>query len=66
MLRGNKKKVTDKDLKQPQQENSAKNVPDEKIRAAYDQAEEDIQQDADLSLHSPNDDLDEGETGETG
>ncbi|MFN2457977.1 MAG: hypothetical protein ABR502_07240 [Chitinophagaceae bacterium] len=34
--------------------------------AAHDQAEEDIAQDPDLSIHSPNDDLDEGETARLG
>lgn len=38
----------------------------ENIRAAHDQAEKDIQNDADLSIHSPNDDLDEGETARLG
>jgi hypothetical protein len=41
--------------------NSKKN-----ITAAHDQAEEDIQQDAEFSSHSPNDDLDEGETARLG
>lgn len=30
--------------------------------AAHEQADHDIGEDADLSIHSPNDDLDEGET----
>ena len=33
---------------------------------AHDQAEHDIAEDPDLSLHSPNDDLDEGETARLG
>lgn len=36
------------------------------VKAAHDQAEEDMQQDADISLHSPNDDLDEGESARVG
>ena len=34
--------------------------------AAHEQAEHDIAEDADLSIHSPNDDLDEGETSRLG
>lgn len=34
--------------------------------AAHREAESDIQQDADLSVHSPNDDLDEGESARLG
>jgi hypothetical protein len=36
------------------------------IAEAHDQAERDIEQDADLSIHSPNDDLDEGESARLG
>ncbi len=36
------------------------------VEAAHKQAEEDIAQDADLSIHSPNDDLDEAETARLG
>ena len=38
----------------------------ENVDAAHVQAEKDIAQDADLSIHSPNDDLDEGETARLG
>ena len=38
----------------------------EKIKAAHDQAERDIEQDPDLSIHSPNDDLDESESARLG
>jgi hypothetical protein len=34
--------------------------------AAHDQAEHDMEEDPDLSIHSPNDDLDEGETARLG
>jgi len=34
--------------------------------AAHDEAIQDIEQDPDLSVHSPNDDLDEGETARLG
>ena len=33
---------------------------------AHDEAEKDIEEDAELSAHSPNDDLDEGETARLG
>ncbi|HUQ96734.1 MAG TPA: hypothetical protein VM010_03645 [Chitinophagaceae bacterium] len=47
----------------PQEINSA----DKKtVEAAHEQAEQDMEQDADLSIHSPNDDLDEGETARLG
>jgi len=36
------------------------------VEAAHQQAEKDIAQDADLSIHSPNDDLDEAETARLG
>ena len=34
----------------------------ENARAAHEQADKDIEEDADLSIHSPNDDLDESES----
>ena len=34
--------------------------------AAHEQAEHDMEEDPDLSIHSPNDDLDEGETARLG
>lgn len=58
-----------KEKKEPQesrQRNQKGDVPDENVKAAHDQAESDIEQDADLSIHSPNDDLDEGETARLG
>lgn len=42
------------------------NSSQDQIKAAHDQAEEDIAHDPDLSMHSPNDDLDEGETARLG
>lgn len=39
---------------------------DQNVKAAYEQAEQDIEQDPDLSIHSPNDDLDEAETARLG
>lgn len=57
----------------PQQTNSdpKKNAPlkettSQQIEAAHEQAEKDIDQDADLSIHSPNDDLDEAESARLG
>ena len=61
MSPNNKNKSTNKVPK-------ASQIPDPKpesredVKAAHDQAEKDIEKDPDLSIHSPNDDLDEGET----
>ena len=56
--------------KQPAAENKEqvilKTDKPESIQAAHEQAEKDIAKDADLSIHSPNDDLDEGETARLG
>jgi hypothetical protein len=38
----------------------------EHVKEAREQADTDIEKDADLSIHSPNDDLDEGETARLG
>jgi hypothetical protein len=38
----------------------------ENVKAAHEQADKDIAEDADLSIHSPNDDLDEAETARLG
>lgn len=58
-------KTTDNVGKSPQaREPKPGNAEDTK--AAYDQAEKDIEKDADLSIHSPNDDLDEGESARLG
>ena len=61
----NKKNKSPGKTNKPRQ---AKAKPDirEDIKAAHDQAEKDIEEDADLSIHSPNDDLDEGETARLG
>jgi len=45
---------------------SVKAEPSGNVRAAHEQAEKDISDDPDLSIHSPNDDLDEGETARLG
>ena len=51
----------------PEQEGNAKiNKKDEHTTEAFAQAEKDIAQDADLSIHSKNDDLDEGELARLG
>ena len=42
------------------------NLNEEKIAEAGKQAQKDIDLDADLSAHSPNDDLDEGESARLG
>lgn len=38
----------------------------QKAASAHDQAEKDMEDDAELSAHSPNDDLDEGESARLG
>ena len=53
------------------QSDSANNLNEEAAKkenvvAAHEQADKDIAADPDLSLHSPNDDLDEGETARLG
>jgi hypothetical protein len=42
------------------------NKENENVAAAYKEASNDIDKDPDLSIHSPNDDLDEGETARLG
>ncbi|MEJ7737650.1 MAG: hypothetical protein WKF97_09510 [Chitinophagaceae bacterium] len=59
-----------KDQQNPQND-SANSLNEQTLQkqvviAAHEQAEQDIEQDPDLSLHSPNDDLDEGETARLG
>lgn len=60
------------DTSKDQQQNVAANTAsgntnaDENVFQAHIQAEKDIEQDPDLSIHSPNDDLDEGETARLG
>jgi hypothetical protein len=49
-----------------QQDDAANSTANEKVIEAHEQADKDIQHDADLSVHSPNDDLDEGETARLG
>ena len=64
--------------KSKQKKNKQKNQPDtamqrdldadkrEHVKEAHEQADKDIEQDADLSVPSPNDDLDEGESARLG
>jgi hypothetical protein len=63
--RNRNKSPENKGKKKPQQTPVNTNAA-ENVRAAFEQAEEDFQQDADLSLHSPKDDLDESETARLG
>ena len=58
---GKKQDVSKNSDVRQQQDKENKNVA-----AAHEQAEKDMAQDADLSIHSPNDDLDEGETARLG
>ena len=46
--------------------NAAQEKENENVAQAHQQAEEDMKEDADLSIHSPNDDLDEGESARLG
>ncbi len=57
------KKVADEKTDAPASKSQDLN---EHVQDAYRQAEKDIANDADLSIHSPNDDLDEGETARLG
>lgn len=47
-------------------EGTSANENRDNIAKAHDEAEKDINNDAELSAHSPNDDLDEGETARLG
>lgn len=51
---------------QEQQPRQDINKENENLAAAYEEASKDIDQDPELSAHSPNDDLDEGETARLG
>ena len=55
------KKQAENDTPRDQQSKENENISE-----AHRQAEKDIDQDADLSVHSPNDDLDEGEIARLG
>jgi hypothetical protein len=67
MLQGkNKNAKENTDNKPNEQEISDKRGPDKDVKAALEQAEEDIHDDADLSVRNPNDDLDEGESARLG
>ena len=46
--------------------NPRKDGEKQDVARAHEQAEADIQKDPDLSIHSPNDDLDEGESARLG
>ncbi|MGN6617699.1 MAG: hypothetical protein ACTHJ5_11045 [Ilyomonas sp.] len=53
-------------VKQNDEQKKGEQNDNDKIKQAHEQADEDISKDADLSIHSPNDDLDEGETARLG
>jgi hypothetical protein len=59
-----KQKQSTSDTSQTTRTDNSKDA--ENIKAAHDEAESDIANDPDLSIHSPNDDLDEGETARLG
>lgn len=60
--------MEDKQQTQPHsyKEEIKKSNEAEHVAEAHEQAEKDIAKDADLSIHSPNDDLDEAETARLG
>lgn len=69
-MQQDKKKPQDTQEERNQQNNEAPradiNKENENVAAAYQEASKGIDQDPDLSIHSPNDDLDEGETARLG
>lgn len=68
MTPGNKNKPQENEQRQPQEQSGAPEQQRENgnVAAAYEEASKDIDADPDLSVHSPNDDLDEGETARLG
>ena len=66
MLPRNKKSINRSKSSSQQVESQPVSNTQENVSAAHQQAEEDIEQDADLSITSPNDDLDEGELARLG
>jgi hypothetical protein len=61
-MQTNKKATAGQNKGKKPEENKAA----ESVAAAHDEAINDIEQDPDFSVHSPNDDLDEGETARLG
>lgn len=64
-----KKRDMSKQKKKPELEQAASATSDkdhDAVQAAHDQAERDIEHDPEVSMHSPNDDLDEGELARLG
>jgi hypothetical protein len=66
MATRNKNKSTELEQRPKQEKENDDLNSRENVAAAHEQAEEDIQQDAEFNSHSPNDDLDEGETARLG
>ncbi|HYC27321.1 MAG TPA: hypothetical protein VEB42_00880 [Chitinophagaceae bacterium] len=66
MTSPDKRKPAGNEQEQDQQPRQDINKENENVAAAYEEASKDIDQDPDLSIHSPNDDLDEGETARLG
>jgi hypothetical protein len=62
----NKTEKENNDIKPNEQEISDKRDRDKDVKAALEQAEQDIDDDADISFRNPNDDLDEGESARLG
>ena len=63
-----KRKSTGNEQEQQEQQHARQDIDreNENVASAYEEASKDIEQDPDLSIHSPNDDLDEGETARLG
>ena len=68
MMNTDKKKNPGDPRREPAREGTQQEPPQENanVAAAYEEASRDIEADPDLSLHHPNDDLDEGETARLG
>jgi|GEM_PF-6012936 len=64
MIPSNANRLTESKKKKSQTDASSNSG--ENIKAAHDQAEQDIEKDPELSIHSPNDDLDESESARLG
>jgi hypothetical protein len=60
------KKTSPTPNRQPQNDDKHKNPDAENVQKAHKEADKDIASDAELSAHSPNDDLDEGESARLG
>jgi hypothetical protein len=60
------KKTSPRNDRPLQNDDNRKHPEQENVKKAHTQADKDIASDAELSAHSPNDDLDEGESARLG